>query len=107
MIEGRQEQINFCLNCTKDKCSGTACKGLKDYTAGIHRKTSEEIDSMLIKFLPYCNTWTELREATKCDRTTLYKHAVALGLDISKFRRRKNGRQKSQAPQGAGHIRPD
>ena len=24
MIEGRQEQINFCLNCTKDKCSGTA-----------------------------------------------------------------------------------
>ena len=105
MKAGRQEQIEFCLNCTRPECNGNECKGLKDYTAGIHRMAPEDIDRLIIRFLPYCDTWTALSEVVKCNKTTLRQHAIALGLDISKFRKGKNGRQKSQAPQGAGYLR--
>lgn len=93
MKPGRQEQIEFCLNCPRTECNGNECRDLKNYTAGIHRRTPEEIDSLVLRFLPYCDTWTELREVTKCNKVALRQHAIALGLDISKFRRRKTNRK--------------
>lgn len=90
------DQIEYCLNCKKKSCNYGHCAGLKDCTAGVHKHSSEELDRLVLKFYPYCESWQDMRDAIKTDKTTLRRHCISLGLDISKFSNRKKKKERTQ-----------
>ena len=91
-----QAQIDRCLNCKKPACEYGNCAGMKDFTDGIHKNTSEEIDERIRQYFPYCDTWTELSEAVRTDKGTLRRHCLVLGIDIRKYSKKKKRRKTGE-----------
>ena len=80
-----QQQIQMCLNCKRSvkMCRGD-CAGLTN--SFVHKKTSQEIDALILKFYPHCVFLRDLIDATGLDDETIRRHCKTFGLDTSRFK---------------------